>query len=180
MRFLDPHTVRHGHAGVMKYMLAGVAVLCNGADISQWHCEIPFVYGQKMEHAVKESCYEPAIILPDIRETYQTLLHSFLELEAGWDGYDSIPLEDAAYDNAVSLISRLPHEILEKWEMFPSDNGTVLMVLKKHVLATVNIGKTTVSYIAKAEDGSDIRRGRGAFDVETVVKVMSEIVAAFQ
>lgn len=175
-----PHSTRHGHAAVMKYMLAGVAVLCNGADICQWNCDIPVVSEQRMEHAAEGSRYEPSITLPDVREVWHSLLHSFLELEEGWDGYDAVPLEKDTYENVSGLINRLPHDVLEKWEMFPSDNGTVLLVLKKQVVATVNIGNTTVSYIARTNDGKNIKRGRDAFDVEAVVKIMSEIVDAFR
>ena len=115
-----------------------------------------------------------------MRSLLKCRLESFRNLEAGWDGYDAQPLEAAVYDNAADLIDLLSENVLGEWKLFPSDNGTVLMVLKKRVIGTVNIGCSTVSYIAKDANGRIVKKGREKFDAAIVADLMSEIVDAFK
>lgn len=180
MLLQEPYRTGQNHSNTMKYILAGMAVLCNCSDIVQWSYDKHGVEFQQVNQNTRTTVFEPVIKINSLNESYKKVLRSFGDLEAGWDGYDAQPLEAAVYDNAVAVIDLLSESVLGEWKLFPSDNGSVMMVLKKRVVGTVNIGCSTVSYIAKDANGRIIKRDRKKFDAASVAELMSEIVDALK
>lgn len=180
LRLQSPHKTSRHNDRIMSALL-GISTICSVGNISQWY-DYDFQPQPEInvESRGRAVFFEPLIKLPTIQESYLSLLRTFLELEDGWDGYDAVPLQKAAFDNASDLINALSADVLEDWTLFPSDNGSVLMVLKKRVVATVNVGNTTVSYVAKSADGEVIKRGRENFSLGAVVALVSEIAAALR
>lgn len=176
--FNEPHKTRRAQNHIWNYVALAV-LACGSADVLEWHSD--------EDLSVVEQCQPVKLVksipmehLSGMRSLLRCRLESFRNLEAGWDGYDAQPLEAAVYDNVAALIDLLSEKVLGEWKLFPSDNGTVLMVLKKRVIGTVNIGCSTVSYIAKDANGRIVKRGREKFDAAIVADLMSEIVDAFK
>lgn len=175
----EPYKSGQTNIHTLGFVVAGCLSLCNQADIVQWHVpDFNMPSGPCVEQSVRASRYMPLIELAGVKESYHSRLESFLELEDGWDGYDAIPLEQKTFENVTELIERLPEDILGEWELFPSDNGSVMIVLKKRVMATVNVGNSTVSYVAKDAEGHMKYRGRENFDADGVAKLMRDIILA--
>ena len=59
-------------------------------------------------------------------ELHQRLDEVFEECsQEGWDGYDAIPISEAAYHEAKKLIERIPVTIIPMPELIPEPNGEI-------------------------------------------------------
>lgn len=168
--FNKPYKIEKGATPFAGAVIAVMTLSCSLMDITPWQ--------RLQEETCVQQSYTPVSINDNLRARFYSRLESFLDLEDGWDGYDSHALSKTTYDNVKNVIERLGESIIGSWKMFPADNGTIMFVLKERVVGTVNIGNNTVSYIAKTLKGDVIMKGYNAFDVDNVVKLMSEIVVA--
>ncbi len=178
LSFNEPHRTRKTQTHIWSCVILAV-LACGNADVLEWYSDEKTSVAEQCQ-PVKLVKSIPIECLSGMKNELKYRLESFRNLEAGWDGYDAQPLEAAVYDNAVAVIDLLSESVLGEWKLFPSDNGSVMMVLKKRVVGTVNIGCSTVSYIAKDANGRIIKRDRKKFDAASVAELMSEIVDALK
>lgn len=84
-----------------------------------------------------------------------------LELKNG-----DYPLEEQSYKNALAVIECTPEDVLDKWNVFPSLNGTVSFEYKAKEIIAVSVGNTHFSFVAVR--GDKVISGKRVFCAEDI------------
>ena len=95
------------------------------------------------------------------------------ELEEGWDGGNGVPMEEKTYDNMRRGILSLCGKDLSGWNLFPCQNGTILLTAKNHV-ASINVGNEDFSYAAYLDEENQVT-GLSSYRDEKFVAVVKYI-----
>lgn len=110
--------------------------------------------------------------LGNVDRLYQRLLQ-VSKLQQGWDGYNALPVNSQVIDNMHVVLDNCDSTQLQGWQIFPENNGTIL--LQNSVRrAGINLGDKTFSYFiinGNNVDGDDSK----AFSVSMFLNVLNKL-----
>ncbi len=94
----------------------------------------------------KESCLAGDTFVSPARLTMKSELDRLKrELKSGWDGDDSLPIDERVYSNCNEIINNCESYLLNNWVLQPNYNGSLYFV-GKNSDAMVNLCDTCFSY----------------------------------
>lgn len=113
-----------------------------------------------------------------VRINLRRSLRKLSELGENWDHYGAAAIEKAALRNMQAVIELAPATALDKWSLFPSTNGTLLLTAKGEAVGSVNVGNEGFSY-ALMVGGEIYSANEQAFDAQEVAKLIEELSERF-
>lgn len=102
-------------------------------------------------------------------------LEGLRELEEDWDGYGALPIEEAPYRNMKVLLEAAPAWRLYRWDLSPDVNGTLMLSTRDGSIGAINIGATTMTYIARRKGEEQSMAWRGPYSKERALRSLEEI-----
>lgn len=101
-------------------------------------------------------------------------LEQLKTLPADWNEKGDLPIEPLSYVNAKRAIMSAPDVMLEKWNLFPDVNGTLLLSPKEGNIGGISIGNTDFSYAAYVSNDKQIS-GKEPFSEESFLMALRQI-----
>lgn len=81
-----------------------------------------------------------------VKESFRKRLATLAGLRDNWDRYGAAAMETAAVRNMRDLINLASAAALEKWSLFASTNGTLMLTAKGNAVGSISIGNDAFSY----------------------------------
>lgn len=81
-----------------------------------------------------------------IKGTLRKRLAALAGLRDDWDHYGAVAMESASVRNMRDLLDLASAESLEKWSLFASTNGTLMLTAKGNAVGSISIGNDAYSY----------------------------------
>lgn len=81
-----------------------------------------------------------------IKGTLRKRLAALAGLRDDWDYYGAVAIESASVRNMRELLDIASAESLEKWSLFASTNGTLMLTARGNAVGSISIGNDAYSY----------------------------------
>lgn len=81
-----------------------------------------------------------------VKQSFRQRLATLAGLRDDWDHYGAAAIESASVRNMRDLIDLASAAALEKWSLFASTNGTLMLTAKRNAVGSISIGNDAYSY----------------------------------
>lgn len=81
-----------------------------------------------------------------VKKSFRKRLATLAGLRDDWDHYGAVAMESASVRNMRDLIDLASAAALEKWSLFASTNGTLMLTAKRNAVGSISIGNDAYSY----------------------------------
>ncbi|MCQ2251267.1 MAG: hypothetical protein MJZ66_09185 [Bacteroidales bacterium] len=122
----------------------------------------------------KESCLAEDTFVSPARLSMKNDLDRFKhELKSGWDGEDSLPIDEKVYLNCNEIIDNCESYILNNWILQPNYNGSLYFV-GKNTDAMLNLCDNCFSYYY-TKNGFTISSDYENYSLNSFVSVLRNV-----
>ncbi len=132
----------------------------------------------KIQRGLLQQSNQINIDLDSTKKQWFTRLKQLSQLPQNWDNEGAFPILKEITAFTYDLINALDPDILEKWWLVPAPNGTLGLIARKKIRASISIGINGFSCLAKTND-KDKMKGHGNLNLSDIKEKIEQITDRF-